>query len=442
MKVSPKKHVISRQELGRLGNPNKLTRYTFYALVFAFPWESLDIGLGENFSLSKLVGLFFFGAAFLQPKICFRFPPKEFWLFLLYLALYALGAIGGDPKYDRALIIKGLSIFQMLVLFWLSYNVMHDKRVVKGFFLAFISACLSLTVGGLFLEGVSSGRRASGMDEERLMTLGVDPNTTGATFALGLIGIIGLAYGRQERDIKTRFFIWMPFLILAGFLVKTGSRGAMIALVIGFAFFLFKGGNIRVKMGLGLILSIGIMALVWLILSSETSKRFENTLNEGHTSGRDLIYSEGIGMVNEKPLMGWGPGVYSFELGNRVGRYGKARDPHNLFLKLLLEVGILGTIPYLLGLGLCFWAAWKARNGREGSLPVSILVTVLIINMSITWDGRKIFWIILAYALVSASHAHMVRSFKGNSYSRQKLGVGSNKSSKKTGSPIVIGQSH
>lgn len=442
MKASNKKPLKSGQATGRLPGPNKLTRYAFYGVVFAFPWESLDIGLGENFSLAKLVGLFFFGVALLQPKICYRLPPKAFWVFLLYLALYALLALGEDASYDRKVFIKGFSIAQMLVLFWLSYNVMHDERVVKGFLFAFLGACLSLAVGGAFLEGIIGGVRSGDIDGERLTILGEGSNTVGATFALGLIAILGLAYGRQERDGKTRFLAWIPFLIMAGVLIKTGSRGAMLALVIGIAFFLVKGGNLRSKIGLGLIALIGLVAFVWLTVHSDSFKRFENTLNEGHISGRDVIYIEAARMVNEKPLMGWGPLHYRFELGNRVGWYGKERDAHNLYLKLLLEVGILGAIPFLLGVWLCFLAAWKGRNGLEGSASVSMLATLLMINMAMTWDNRKIFWIILAYALVSPRYAYPQKSTKVDSKTSQKYRVGFSTTSKKSGPPIVVGQSN
>jgi O-antigen ligase len=212
----------------------------------------------------------------------------------------------------------------------------------------------------------------------------------------------------------------------------------MLSLLIGIAFFLAKGGNIKTKIALGLIVVLGVGVLAGLSLQTDMAKRFETTVNEGNTSGRDLIYIEAAGMVNEKPLMGWGPLHYRYELGNRVGQYGGQRDAHNLYLTLLLEVGIFGAIPFLSGLGLCFWAAWKSRYGLEGSLPISMLVTVLMINMSITWDGRKIFWIILAYTLVSARYAN--RDLEFDSFSGQRYGLGYNKSSNKSGSPIVVGK--
>lgn len=413
--------------------PNKLTRFAFYGTVCAFPWETLPIGLGENFSLAKVAGLIFFGVALLQPRVCFRFPPFAFWLFLLYLGFYGLVAIGGDAKYDRSILMKGFSNVQMIVLFWMAYNVLHDKKAVKGFLLAFIGACLSLVVGGLFMEGVTGGMKAG--DQERLVTLGVDPNTTGATFALGLMATMGLAYGRQNPHLQIKLFAGLPFLIMAAFLIKTGSRGAMLAFIIGISFLLVKGGNIRAKLGLTVIVILGLGALIGLSLNTSMAERFERSLSKGDTAGREVVYLEGAGMVNEKPLTGWGPLRYRYELANRIGEYGKEKDPHNLILKLLLEVGILGASPFFLGLGLCFRAAWKARDGLEGSLPISMFVTLLMINMSLTWENRKIFWIILAYSLVSIRHVLRVKKSDAGASSAQFRDLGTRNIKHQTSRP-------
>jgi len=106
---------------------------------------------------------------------------------------------------------------------------------------------------------------------------------------------------------------------MAGFLIKTGSRGAILALVIGIVFFLVKGGNVRIKLGLVIVVILGIMALVGLSLNTDMGERFERSVTEGDTSGRGVIFLEAAGMVEEKPLMGWGPLRWLFELGRRVG---------------------------------------------------------------------------------------------------------------------------
>jgi len=214
----------------------------------------------------------------------------------------------------------------------------------------------------------------------------------------------------------------------------------MLALVIGIVFFLVKGGNVRIKIGLVIMVLLGLMALVGLSLNTDMGERFERTLSKGDTAGRETIFLEAVAMVNEKPLMGWGPNRFTAELGKRVGKEEKAA--HNLYLKLLLEVGILGAVPFLLGLGMCFRAAWKARYGLEGSLPVAMLVTLLMLNMSGSWDNRKIFWIVLAYALVSTRYTYSRKSTEDDSCSGKNYGVGFRKTFKKSDSSVVVGQTH
>ena len=394
---------------GLASRPNRLTRYAFYGLVFSFPWEGVNIGLGESLSVAKLAGYFFFGVALLQPKITFRFPPKTFWLFLTYFFIYCAVAIYGDASYDQEIRRIVFSLIQMLVLFWLSYNVMHDERSVKGFLWALIASLVSLPIIGLFMGGVITSAGSG-----RLSAFGANPGTTGATLALGLIALLGLVFGRERPEKIMRLLAWLPFLIMCGFLISTGSRGGLLAFVIGMAFFLLKRGNIQTKIALGIIaiLGLGTLTLLTVQFFPESLARIERTVTAGDTAGRGEIYLQGAKMVNQKPLFGWGPVRYKSELAFRLGGSRTSKDAHNLPLKILLEVGIVGAIPFFLGLGYCFLAAWKARYGLEGSLAISMLVTLLLVNMSQSWDNRKIFWIVLAYALVSGRHRFLLMNPK------------------------------
>jgi O-antigen ligase len=82
-------------------------------------------------------------------------------------------------------------------------------------------------------------------------------------------------------------------------------------------------------------------------------------------------------------------------------------DAHNLFLSMLMEVGVVGTIPFLVGLWLCFRAAWIARRGDLGLMPLALLVAVLTVNMGIPALLWKPFWLIMGLTLAAASTAAM-----------------------------------
>jgi O-antigen ligase len=104
-------------------------------------------------------------------------------------------------------------------------------------------------------------------------------------------------------------------------------------------------------------------------------------------------------MISEKPLTGWQPIVFNYELGARTGR--KGIDAHNLFFHLLMEGGLVGATPFLIGLGLCVRAAWTARACNLGLLPLVWLITMIVLSMSGTWLTMKLLWFVLALNLAS-----------------------------------------
>jgi len=109
-------------------------------------------------------------------------------------------------------------------------------------------------------------------------------------------------------------------------------------------------------------------------------------------------------MFLERPTIGWGPTLNRREISERVGipRFTDL-DAHNLILFLLTATGLIGTIPFLIGVGLCARSAWKARDGTHGILPFAMLVAVLTACLTVSGIDWKQFWFVLAYALASSS---------------------------------------
>jgi O-antigen ligase len=132
--------------------------------------------------------------------------------------------------------------------------------------------------------------------------------------------------------------------------------------------------------------------------------RFEEG-TAGNLAGRQVIIPASLKMIIERPLFGWQPVAYWEELGHRIGNIWSVRDAHNLLLHLLLEVGLLGAIPFLIGLAICVLGAWKARTGKFGNLPFALLMMTLAANLTHTYLARKPQWLILALAVAAAKTA-------------------------------------
>src|SRR5262249_47852343 len=78
------------------------------------------------------------------------------------------------------------------------------------------------------------------------------------------------------------------------------------------------------------------------------------------------------------PVYGSGPDRYQYELTRRALPYQAEKQhtvpSHNLALLLLVETGLIGFAVFAVGLGKALVAAWRARNGPLGLLPLAWLL--------------------------------------------------------------------
>ena len=93
-------------------------------------------------------------------------------------------------------------------------------------------------------------------------------------------------------------------------------------------------------------------------------------------------------MFVERPILGWGPVVFLYELGSRVGRL--TRDPHNGFVWFLLEVEVVGAIFFYRGFSAMRPRSLEIANGPRGILPLALLVQLATMNFSaVTSTARR-----------------------------------------------------
>jgi O-antigen ligase len=377
-----------------------IIQYAYYAFIFTIPFESISFA-GNYLSLSKITGLFFGLTTLLRLRLCFRRPPKAFWYFFAYLFVVMMMIPFQEPRFTTMIIVRLITMAQLLIIFWVSFNLMGEERFLKRALLTLIAGCTILAI--LMLLGV--GNVQDPRWEDRDSALGTNPNTLSTILSLGLLALCGLAFGRQKSDLKALFLMAFCSGLLALEIVRTGSRGSIIAIIVSLmAFPLKKTKKFTSKLGLVLLGVLAVGFLVWASYSIKSVReRWESTFETGETAGRDRIFSNAWDMFLERPVLGWGPVTHRAELGSRLGL--PFRDMHNLYLYVLTETGVLGSIPFFIGLWLCLLAAWKARNGFQGVLPLAMVACLLINNLKGTLIDNKLLWIVFAFALASQLYA-------------------------------------
>jgi O-antigen ligase len=289
---------------------------------------------------------------------------------MLGLTALAIASVIGQPFDSETWSLLASKFIVPFVLFHLAQLVFANERRFKQFeiFALIVLAYLTLTaiaflVGARwfvfprFILDESLGFHA---DRARGPLLQAVANGV----SLNILGVLALhAYQRGTvRGMKIVFLLFsVPIAILATMTraVWLSFGGTVLALA-----FLAKNralwrvlGAVAVVLGLGLAVVLG---------SSDWGGALKDRLEErGPVDYRAAVYVGGWQMFLERPLTGWGFHEMPSELPRYVTGYSeKVLYPHNTYLELLVEHGVVGLALYV-------WLMWELWRLGRGAIPGS-----------------------------------------------------------------------
>jgi O-antigen ligase len=237
--------------------------------------------------------------------------------------------------------------------------------------------------------------------------------------ALSTLAMFRILY---EKQTLKKFAAVVMLGIFLYVILNTYSRGAYLALII-IAFLILL--TLKKRFSLFVPLSIAIiLILLFPFLPATYRDRFtslfvvteENGVYQDTSlRGRSSEMLTGLAMFAEHPILGLGAGNYKPNYQRYAQLVGiefraDARDPHSLYVQLLAETGILGTLTFLIMVYFLFDALTKACRAVEGSphliewLPwissfrfaiLSYLITSIFLHNAYI----RYFWILVAMAL-------------------------------------------
>ncbi|HXV85056.1 MAG TPA: O-antigen ligase family protein [Gemmatimonadales bacterium] len=382
---------------------NPLVRAALYVFVLSIPFEMPNRSFPVE--VPTLTAMLLLAAVMLHPGAAFRRIPAALYCFLAYLWIYLMMVVvhRTQPLGLVAELFFNLAI--LVLLLWVILNLAADERVLWGLLLAFALACV--VRASMQVLGIAATAREVYTGGARVTVLGQNANLSAIILSAGLMVVIGLrsATGRPFRWPAT--VAWPAAALIGLAIIQTGSRGGLLCAGAGLLTYLFTmpGGTFSRRVG-NIVAAATAMALLgWGTYRSDMMRhRFEDA-EEGHLAGREEIYPAAQGMVLERPWLGWGPIANQVEIAKRIDERRRGRrDAHNLVLELLSATGVVGALPFLGGLALALAAAWRARRGPLGALPLAVLAAVLMGTVSGTWIASKILWLALALAVGAGTH--------------------------------------
>lgn len=260
------------------------------------------------------------------------------------------------------------------VLYFITVNTIRDK---EGVWKVFAVMCCAMVLMGYYTSTqVSwfSSLLSRGKISGTFQFLG--PNEVAAFYNQYTIILLSV-YFFMKKGIKKTLLLLL--IILNTYcMMFMYSRAAYLAAAVGlFLLFSFKKQ--------WLLVPLLLAALSWqVVLPEKAIERFETTTNEygqleASAERRLLIWEKGMELFRENSLVGIGYGSFS-RLGYNLG------DTHNIYVKILVEQGIVGMLIFLIlifafiGEGFRLYQKGDDDLSKGLGLGLAVCIFVLLAN--------------------------------------------------------------
>ena len=250
---------------------------------------------------------------------------------------------------------------------------------------------------------------------------GYDPNDS-AMFIVSAIPLV-IYFLFRAKSIPGKLLFGFGLLACGSAVVLTGSRGGFLALiaVLGFSLFFFKGIAPIVR-------TVAVAAVAVVVSVSATGEFWErmdtmfdeDDYNRHSVTGRQEIWTRGMGYMVDNPVLGVGINNFSVAEGRHPeiaamiqrGRGVRYSAAHSVWVQAGAELGLPGFIAYLALLGLSIRFLWRLERQarfrpREPSLEalsevgrpvIGVLVGLAVAGTFLSHAYSSLFWV--GFALV------------------------------------------
>ena len=363
--------------------------FSLYAATVPFNLVVYIEGYGTvvRYLLLLAIAMFSIGHIIVRKWHILR-PPLSAWTWVAFVMLAGTSIIWAS---DTDATVRGVSKLVGLLFLYLfattrpwrdtEYNLVVWSVVLGGSIVAIFSIRSFILVEHTKL--ISRARLFLG--EERI----ADPNHLAVSLLLPLVFAIWLSL--SSRGI-TRVISIVSVSVLGTCIVMTGSRGGLIGFLCAVSFFLSRyivlmKRHRKSNILIGIILIAMIFAMTSIFSRQELIMRYSfKFVTETRLAGRLDIWRQGIFMLMEKPLIGYGYNNFVKITGH---------SSHSIYVQSFAELGLIGGLLMLLAL-FVHWPLLQ-RAGRQDSRRVPLeaaFIGIIVGGISLHCLDHYYFWMV------------------------------------------------
>jgi O-antigen ligase len=382
---------------------NFFTSSIIFFLISGSFFPDLIVSL---FSLVFLIYVF-------KNKLFFYFKKKPliiFFIFCIYCILVSI-FVAKDTmlSLESSLFYFRIGVFSCVL--W--YLIEKNKKILNYFFYTLTISFLILFIDGFFqfytgmnMMGFSKieGGVSSFFDQEKIM----------GSYLSRLFPLLFALFLLKKKNFFELYFMSLFFIFIGSLILISGERASFFFYILSFMFIMiFVKGHIKLR--IVLLVSSLIVVVVFIAISKNVKERMlTRTLSTIKTSiftpSHDSLIRTAYNIFLDKPIFGHGPKMFRVICKDEKYATGDtpcSTHPHNFYLQMLAETGIIGlsflfsALAYVL---YCTYRQFKSMVLRQKryltDYQVCLLAGILISVWPITTNGNFFNnWLMIIYSL-------------------------------------------
>ncbi len=363
-----------------------------YILCFA---AYNPFGKNSAFTLTNVLGSVYILTAILTFKSKINIADFKKYiipLVLLFLLITIMNIINETTEnIERsALNFKLLRNYILFSLFYydLKDNISLQRKVIN----TYLFSIISIAILAIFNIGVSFSYTG------RLLIFETNTNLIGLWTIFGISIIINNVFFEKKSNYK-KYYLLLFIPILLTLLAKTGSRGAIVLLIVSIlSFTFFSNKNLVEKTFLFFTAILAVtIAIIFLLQNEILADRIINTLNNRDLGERSIIWNLTFNIIKENPVFGCGETGYEIIITDSLGKF---MGTHNAFLYITVSSGIIGLVFFLTFLVRIYKSVIYKYKLNNQVLPIVLYIIILLHMMKAggVLIDRTI-WFLLAYII-------------------------------------------
>ena len=321
-------------------------------------------------------------------------------------------------SFESSLFYFRIGVFSCLI--W--YLIDQNKKILTYFYYALIVCFAVLIVDGYIQFFTGTNVIGLPKSEFRISSFFGDELIIGS-YLSRLFPLLFTLFLLKERKQLELYSMSILFILLGGLIYISGERAAFFLFMLSFIFMIILLKKFT-KLKIIIFFSTLILIIFFSFSFSEVRDRMvsnpvniikKSTLPPGH----DGLIRTAFNMFLDKPIFGHGPKMFRVICKNEKyaeGIHSCDNHPHNFYVQLLAETGIIGfsflfsAFAYVL---YCAYRQFKSIVLRQKryltDYQVCLLAGILITVWPLTTNGNFFNnWLMIVYSLPVGFYLHSI----------------------------------